>query len=116
MAHERDRDEQDAGILPFPSVRRDAAPAEPRLRDVIGEVLRDERRRQQRTIADVAEVAGVSLPYLSEVERGRKEVSSDVLAAVCDALELPLIELLDRSVRRLRFGAARSANVQMLAA
>ena len=55
----------------------------PLLRDVYGAVLRRERRRQRRTLDDVASRAGVSLQYLSEIERGRKEASSEILAAVC---------------------------------
>ena len=74
----------------------------PVLRDVIGDVLRDERQRQERTLADVAREAAVSLPYLSEVERGVKEVSSDLLDAIGTALELPLVEILERSADRLR--------------
>jgi transcriptional regulator with XRE-family HTH domain len=77
----------------------------PRLCNVLGEVLRDERHRQERTLADVAERASVSLPYLSEVERGRKEVSSDVLAAISDALDLPLVAMLERAADRLRANA-----------
>jgi transcriptional regulator with XRE-family HTH domain len=90
---------------------------EPSLRSVIGAVLRDERHDQRRTLADVAEQAAVSLPYLSEVERGRKEASSDVLAAVCTALELELADVLERSVRYLRPRAqGGSSSIQMLAA
>lgn len=66
----------------------------PLLRTILGEVLRDARRSQGRTLADVARSARVSLPYLSEVERGRKEASSEVLAAICDALGLELPDLL----------------------
>ena len=95
-----------AMVLPFPSNhpldRRQGRVDPPRLRDVIGDVLRDERRRQARTLADVAEQAAVSLPYLSEVERGRKEVSSDLLDAIGTALDLPLVEILERSAERLR--------------
>ncbi len=118
--------ERTAEVLPFPSDRRRDAtgsgpteapgPAEPRLRDVIGDVLRDERREQERTLADVAEQAAVSLPYLSEVERGTKEVSSDLLAAICDALDLPLDVLLERSVQRLRPRAGGRSGTVMLAA
>lgn len=68
---------------------------------MVGEVLRAERLRQERTLADVAAEAAVSVPYLSEVERGRKEVSSDVLYAIHRALGLELDDLLDRAVRRL---------------
>jgi cytoskeletal protein RodZ len=89
-------------VLPFPSNRQLTESEEPaKLREVFGEVLRDERRSQERTLAEVAREAAVSLAYLSEVERGRKDVSSDVLASVCDALELPLPTLLDRAAHRL---------------
>ncbi|RIQ25064.1 helix-turn-helix domain-containing protein [Jiangella rhizosphaerae] len=66
----------------------------PLLRTMVGDVLRRTRREQGRTLADVAADAKVSMPYLSEVERGRKEASSEVLAAVCDALGLELSDLL----------------------
>lgn len=72
-----------------------------RLRHVIGDVLREERLRQGRTLADVADEAAVSLPYLSEIERGTKDVSSDVLHVVHAALGLELREVLERSSRRL---------------
>jgi hypothetical protein len=94
----------------------DDADDDSRLRDVLGDVLRDERRRQGRTLADVAETAAVSLPYLSEVERGRKDVSSDVLAAIGGALELPLVEILERSARRLRVGSQGRSGIQLRAA
>ena len=92
--------------------------ASPRLREVIGDVLRDERQQQERTLRDIAEEAAVSLPYLSEIERGRKDVSSDVLAAVCDALHVPLADVLERSADRLRLGAGpqRGSSFQLLAA
>lgn len=64
------------------------------LRGLIGVVLRRIRLGQARTLRDVAEAARVSVPYLSEVERGRKEPSSELLAAICEALELELAELL----------------------
>jgi XRE family transcriptional regulator, stress-response regulator len=65
-----------------------------RLRAVIGATLRRRRQSQARTLREVADAAGVSLTYLSEVERGRKEASSEVLEAVCTALGLVLSELL----------------------
>ncbi|HEV8648863.1 MAG TPA: helix-turn-helix transcriptional regulator [Actinomycetes bacterium] len=65
-----------------------------RLRDCIGAALRGHRLAQARTLREVAEAAGVSLTYLSEVERGRKEASSEVLEAVCAALDVVLSELL----------------------
>jgi transcriptional regulator with XRE-family HTH domain len=66
----------------------------PLLRTLVGDVLRRRRIAQRRTLADVARAARVSLQYLSEVERGRKEASSEVLAAVCDALSLDLADFL----------------------
>ncbi|MEV6318806.1 helix-turn-helix transcriptional regulator [Streptomyces sp. NPDC051776] len=71
------------------------APAkEPLWRDVIGEILRRERLAQKRTLKDVADAARISMPYLSEVERGLKEASSEVLAAAAAALGLGLADLL----------------------
>jgi transcriptional regulator with XRE-family HTH domain len=61
---------------------------------LVGDVLRRNRLGQRRTLADVARHARVSMPYLSEVERGRKEASSEVLAAVCDALRIDLSDVL----------------------
>ena len=66
---------------------------EPLLRRLVGSILREQRERQRRTLRDVAEDARVSVAYLSEVERGRKEASSEVLAAVCRALGLRLVDL-----------------------
>jgi transcriptional regulator with XRE-family HTH domain len=64
------------------------------LRRVLGETLRGQRLRQQRTLREVSSAARVSLGYLSEVERGQKEASSELLAAICDALELRLSDVL----------------------
>jgi XRE family transcriptional regulator, stress-response regulator len=64
------------------------------LREAIGDRLRHARTNQRRTLREVSRSARVSLGYLSEVERGRKEASSELLAAICDALELPLSELM----------------------
>ncbi len=72
------------------------------LRRVIGGVLRRVRLRQGRTLREVAQAAGVSLPYLSEVERGRKEASSEVLAAICRALGIHLADLLEEARDELR--------------
>ncbi len=60
------------------------------VRRSIGEVLRRERQHQGRTLREVSSAARVSLGYLSEVERGQKEASSELLAAICRALALPL--------------------------
>ena len=81
-------------VIAFPPQERRAdAPAEPLWREAVGQQLRDERRRQERTLTDVAERAGISTQYLSEVERGRKEPSSEILGAVSGALGLRLVEL-----------------------
>ena len=64
------------------------------VREVIGDVLRRVRTSQGRTLREVSDSARVSLGYLSEVERGRKEPSSELLNAICDALEVPLSEVL----------------------
>jgi transcriptional regulator with XRE-family HTH domain len=64
------------------------------LRQVIGDELRRRRQDQGRTLRDVSAVAAVSLGYLSEVERGQKEASSELLAAICDALDVSLSDVL----------------------
>ena len=64
------------------------------LRRVVGEELRRLRQDQGRTLRDVSSAARVSLGYLSEIERGQKEPSSELLAAICAALEVPLSTLL----------------------
>src|SRR6266571_8010441 len=64
------------------------------LRHLIGDVLRRLRLRQGRTLREVSAAARVSLGYLSEVERGRKEASSELLASICGALGAPLSQLL----------------------
>ena len=69
-------------------------PKEPLFRDLVGDVLRRERLAQERTLKDVADAARISMPYLSELERGRKEASSEVLAAAAHALGLGLADLL----------------------
>ena len=67
-----------------------------------GDGLRDARTRQNRTLRDVSTAANVSLGYLSEVERGRKEASSELLASICDALDLEVADLLDSVSRTMR--------------
>src|SRR5215475_902842 len=66
----------------------------PLLRTIVGGVLRRTRLSQGRTLADVADSARISMQYLSELERGRKEASSEMLAALCAALRLDLSDLL----------------------
>ncbi|MFB8383940.1 helix-turn-helix domain-containing protein [Streptomyces rubiginosohelvolus] len=76
-------------------------PREPLWRDLVGEVLRRERRAQGRTLKDVSEASRISMAYLSEVERGRKEASSEVLAAAAQALGLSLADVLALAGERL---------------
>jgi transcriptional regulator with XRE-family HTH domain len=64
------------------------------LRRLLGDVLRRQRQRQGRTLREVSSSARVSLGYLSEVERGQKEASSELLSAICDALEFRMSELM----------------------
>ena len=77
------------------------------LREVIGDVLRRARTEQGRTLREVSDTARVSLGYLSEVERGRKEASSELLNAICGALDIP---------RTSRSSAARSSDARSRAA
>jgi XRE family transcriptional regulator, stress-response regulator len=64
------------------------------LRKVIGDILRGRRLAQHRTLREVSTAANVSLGYLSEIERGHKEASSELLSAICDALGARLSEML----------------------
>lgn len=81
------------------------------LREVIGDVLRRARTDQGRTLREVSDSARVSLGYLSEVERGRKEASSELLSAICGALDVPLWRVLsdagDELARAERAAATR---------
>lgn len=72
------------------------------LRRALGDTLRGQRQRQQRTLREVSSAARVSLGYLSEVERGQKEASSELLAAICHALEVQLSEVLEEATEVLR--------------
>ena len=63
-------------------------------RRLLGEVLRAHRVEQGRTLRQLSADARVSLGYMSEIERGRKEASSELLAAICSALDVPLSEVL----------------------
>lgn len=100
-----------AEVVPLRGPNRHAG-----LRDLIGDVLREERHRQERSLADVAEAASVSLQYLSEVERGRKDVSSELLGAMHGALGLDLAEVLERATRRLGVRSQSGNGICLLAA
>ncbi|MFJ3670955.1 helix-turn-helix domain-containing protein [Streptomyces sp. NPDC090106] len=96
-----------ARVIPLRPAPR--APKEPLWRDLVGDVLRQERLDQERTLKDVADAARISMPYLSEVERGRKEASSEVLAAAAHALGLGLGDLLARAQGELVRLSSRTA-------
>jgi len=77
-----------AAMLARPSIRPYGG--DMLLRDAIGDVLRRLRRERAKTLLQLSEECQVSLPYLSEIERGRKEASSEVLATICRSLEVPM--------------------------
>ena len=85
------------------------------LRNALGDTLRNARTEQSRTLRDVSAAANVSLGYLSEVERGRKEASSELLAAICDALDLHLSDVLDTVSRNLREDSLVGAKASLVA-
>src|SRR5215212_6012704 len=84
------------------------------LRTQLGNTLRGHRLSQRRTLRDVSGAARVSLGYLSEVERGQKEASSELLASICDALDVELADLLAEISLELRGVPAGSAAVHPL--
>lgn len=96
----------------------DARPGarEPLWRELVGQVLREARTVRGETQRAVAERAGISVQYLSEIERGRKEPSSEMLAAVGGALGLPLVELARSVGRRLTQSTGRPSGPVALAA
>lgn len=94
-----------AEIIPLPAPRRTREP-EPLWRDVLGERLRRLRHDRGERLADTARRAGVSPQYLSEIERGLKEPSSEMIAAVAGALETTLVDLTASVAEDLRATAA----------
>ncbi|WP_245859292.1 helix-turn-helix domain-containing protein [Luteimicrobium subarcticum] len=82
--------------------------APPLLRDALGAELRRRRDDLGLRLVDVAERARLSVAYVSEVERGRKEPSSEVVVALCDALDAPLSAVLRDVVHRLEHAPART--------
>ncbi|ADD39940.1 helix-turn-helix domain-containing protein [Stackebrandtia nassauensis] len=85
----------------------------PLLRTILGGVLRGIRRHQGRTLSDVADAARVSMQYLSELERGRKEASSEILAAVCEALRVELSDVLAEVGRVMMAQRVRHASISV---
>lgn len=88
-------------VLPLRQPRAD----EPLWRELVGDELRQTRHERGERLVDVAERAGVSPQYLSEVERGLKDVSSEMLAAVAGALDLTVREVGTRAAGRSARGA-----------
>jgi len=81
------------------------------LREEIGDVLRGARQRQGRTLRDVSSTARVSLGYLSEVERGQKEASSELLLSICEALDVPMSSVLRSVSDRVAMSESMSARL-----
>ena len=86
------------------------------LRTHIGSTLRQARISQGRTLRDVAKAARVSLGYLSEVERGQKEASSELLNSICQALDLSLLTVIANVSIEIRTTQAPSLSVVEAAA
>jgi DNA-binding XRE family transcriptional regulator len=95
--------EREQGVESPSALPGSARPAatEPLWRDLLGEELRDRRHRRTETLSRTAERAGISPQYLSEMERGLKEPSSEMIAAVAGALGTSLLELVGDVARRL---------------
>jgi len=73
------------------------------VRELLGEALREQRITQGRTLREVSLAARVSLGYLSEVERGQKEASSELLYAICTALGVSLSDIFRQVSDKLAF-------------
>jgi transcriptional regulator with XRE-family HTH domain len=86
------------------------------VRRLLGDVLRRQRLRQGRTLREVSANARVSLGYISEVERGQKEASSELLAAICSALDVPLSVVLAEVAEDLAREELVAANADVVAA
>jgi DNA-binding XRE family transcriptional regulator len=104
---------------PFPQEPppQEPPPQEPLWREVLGQRLRALRQEQQETLAETAGRAGISPQYLSEIERGRKEPSSEMIAALAGALGTTLIRLTEQvagDLRRQQAVASRASGPVML--
>jgi transcriptional regulator with XRE-family HTH domain len=88
-------------ILRFPAHQSNPAPEapEPLWRELVGQQIHRERTERGERLVDVAQRAGVSMQYLSEVERGLKDPSSEMLQAIAGALDLSVRELATRTAR-----------------
>lgn len=86
----------------FPGVREPEAESEPLWRDVLGAQIREIRHREGLSLTETARRAAISSQYLSEIERGRKEPSSEIVAAVAGALGSSVLEVASRTVTEMR--------------
>src|SRR5689334_15667016 len=98
---------------PQPEPRpRERQAQEPLWRDVLGRRLRVLRQEQQETLSETASRAGISPQYLSEIERGRKEPSSEMIAALAGALGTTLIDLTEQVAGDLRRQLSRASRTR----
>lgn len=102
--------EQPGRVLEFrrPGTPTEPPAVEPLWRELAGSRLRARRTDLRRTLGEVAERAGISPQYLSEVERGLKDPSSEMLSSICGALGIDLADLLRHSIIQLGSSTARS--------
>lgn len=84
------------------------------LRRELGDVLREKRQGQGRTLREVSAEASCSLGYLSEIERGEKEASSELLASICKALDVPLSEMLSDVADRVSLAEAAQSQMTVV--
>lgn len=89
-------------LITFPRPQRAQGAQERLWRQAVGEEFRVSRLERGRRIVDIADIAGISPQYLSELERGMKDGSSEILEAVSGALEMSVGELVQRASRRLQ--------------
>lgn len=76
-----------------------------KLRDALGEVLRELRLEKKFTLRQLSVKAGVSLGYLSEIERGSKEISSELLSSIAKAIEVPLHQIIIETGHRIQMSS-----------
>lgn len=99
-----------AEIVDFQAARKRRPVQEPLWREALGERLREHRARRGEKLVETAQTAGVSPQYLSEVERGRKEPSSEMIAAIAGALETSLVDLTREVATELQAQRASTAS------
>lgn len=90
-----------------PTVDMPGAGREPLLREALGEALRDIRTRNGMTLRELSDLAAISPGYLSELERGRKEVSSELLASVCQGLSVSVSDVMIDAAGAMALHAAQ---------